>query len=178
MFRHLRIAVAGLACAGLLGAAGSVAGVASATAVGTSSGRGRIELVVRHQATAHPASTAGFIVHAGLAFYVFDHYIWQPYKAGDLTHGFTHKLKLIEAATAAVFVYHEMTDAISDVKSSKLAFLAVPIAAVAIKLASLKSQLSGGNTSAVAGVNTSLSTIGQEASGKGFTVKPIEHSVL
>jgi hypothetical protein len=164
------VAAAVLACAAMLAVAGS-AGVASAST------RSRTAMVAGHSATAHPASTAGFLIHAGLAFYVFDHYIYRPFKAGDLTHGFTHKLKLIEATAAALFVYHELTLAISDVKGSKLAFLAVPITALAAKLASLKSALGDGNTSAVSGINGSLGTIGQQAAGKGFTIKPIVHSV-
>ncbi len=178
MIRHLRMTSAALACAGLLSIAGSAAGVASASTSGSGAGRSRTALVVRHEATGHPASTVGFLLHAGLAFYVFDHYIYQPFKAGDLTHGFTHKLKLVEAAAAAVFVYHEMKLAISDVKTSKLAFLAVPITAVVAKLASLKSAVGSGNTSAISGINGNLGTIGQQAAGQGFTVKQIQHSVL
>ncbi len=171
MRRHLRAATAVLACAGMLAVAGNAAGAASAAS------GSRTVIVVRHSATAHAASTVGFLLHAGLAFYVFDHYIYQPFKAGELTHGFTHKLKLIEAAAAALFVYHEMTLAISDVKGSKLAFLAVPITAVASKLSSLKSELGGGNTSAISGVNGSLGTIGQQSAGKGFAIKQIAHSI-
>ncbi len=168
MIKHLRLSGAALVCAGLLAVAGSAAGAGVASA----STRGGAARVVRHEATAHPASTVGFIYHAGLALYAFDHFIYQPYKAGDL-HGFTHKVTEIKAALAAVFVYHEMKAAISDVKGSKLAFLAVPITALVAKLASLKSGLSSGNASAVTGINDGLGSIGQQAAGKGFSVKPI-----
>jgi hypothetical protein len=171
MSRHLRAAAAAIVCAATLAVAASATGVASAST------RSHSALVVRHSATAHPASTAGFLLHAGLAFYVFDHYIYKPFKAGDLTHGFTHKLKLVEAVAAALFVYHEMKLAISDVKGSKLAFLAAPITAVAAKLASLKAALGGGDTNAISAVNGSLATIGQQAAGKGYAVKQIVHSV-
>jgi hypothetical protein len=170
MSRRFQTVLAVLACAGMLTFTGVGAGIAAST-------HARPTAVVRHNATAHPASTAGFLVHAGLAYYVFNHYIWQPYKAGSLTHGFTHKLKLVEAGLAAVFVYHEMKDAISDVKSSKLAFLAVPLTAVVAKLSGLGSTLSGGNTGALTGVNGSLSSIQQQAGAKGFVIKQVEHSI-
>ncbi len=89
-----------------------------------------------------------FLLHAGIAYYVFDHYIWKPFKAGDL-HGFTHAFKIAKAGFAALFVYHEVKLMIADVKSSKLlSFLATPITAVVAKLESLKSDITGGNLNA------------------------------
>jgi hypothetical protein len=169
MSRRVQTTLAVLACAGMLTFTGLGAGIAAA--------QNRPALVVHHSATAHPASTAGFLLHAGLAYYVFNHYIWQPYKAGDLTHGFTHKIKLVEAALAAAFVYHEMKLAITDVKSSKLAFLAIPITAVVAKLSGLGSKLGGGDTTALTGVDGSLGSIQQQAGAKGFNIKQIEHGI-
>jgi hypothetical protein len=171
MSRRFQTVLAVLACAGMLTFTGVGAAITAASA------QTRPALVVRHNATAHPASTAGFLLHAGLAYYVFDHYIWKPYKAGDLTHGFTHKLKLVEAGLAAVFVYGEMKHAITDVKSSKLAFLAVPITALVAKLSGLGSKLGGGDTSALTGVNGDLGSIQQQAGAKGVAIKQIEHSI-
>ena len=63
----------------------------------------------------------------GAAYYVFDHFIWRPYRAGDL-HGFTHMVKIAKAALAALFVYHEVELMAGDVKNSKtLSFLTAPI---------------------------------------------------
>jgi hypothetical protein len=172
MSRRFPSTLAVLACAGMFTFTGPGAGLAAAA-----SAHNRPALIVRHNATAHPASTLGFLAHAGLAYYVFDHYIYKPYKAGDLTHGFTHKLKLVEAGLAAVFVYHEMKLAITDVKGSKLAFLAVPITALVAKLSGLGSKLGGGDTSALSGVEGDLGAIQSQAGAKGFNIKQIQHSI-
>ena len=67
---------------------------------------------------------------------VFDHYIWKPFKAGDL-HGFLNAFTIAKAALAAVFVYHEVKLMVTDGTASKLlSFLATPITAVVVKLES------------------------------------------
>jgi hypothetical protein len=117
------------------------------------------------------------VLHAGIAYYVFDHYIWKPFKAGDL-HGFTHALTIAKAAVAALFVYHEVKLMASDVQGSKtLSFLTAPLAAVITKLDSLKSAITGGNSSAISTVNGSLGSIQQQAGAKGVVIKEIVHSI-
>ncbi|MDE3131385.1 MAG: hypothetical protein KGL16_09555 [Acidobacteriota bacterium] len=164
-------------------------GVLAFAAVGSSGAlaQSRHAALTRHALVAHgmpvarpatAAATAKFLLHAGLAFYVFDHFIWKPYKAGEL-HGFTHKLKIIEAGVAALFVYHEAKLMVTDVKASKLlSFLATPITAVVNKLASLKSAITGGHFSAVTGMQSSLGAIKQQSNAKGVVIKEIVHSVL
>ena len=67
---------------------------------------------------------------------MFDHYIWKPFKAGDL-HGFLNAFTIAKAALAAVFVYHEVKLMVTDGTASKLlSFLATPITAVVVKLES------------------------------------------
>ena len=65
-----------------------------------------------------PPPSTKFLLHAGIAYYVFDHFIWKPYRAGDL-HGFTHAFTIAKAAIAALFVYHEAKLMATDVKGSK-----------------------------------------------------------
>ncbi|MDE3134392.1 MAG: hypothetical protein KGL15_10020 [Acidobacteriota bacterium] len=131
-------------------------------------------------AVAHPATVAAvvkFLAHAGAAFYVFDHFIWKPYKAGDL-HGFTHKLKIAEAALAALFVYHEVKVMAGDVKDSKLlSFLATPITAAIAKLSALKSDITGGHLSALNNVQSDLGAIKAQSNAKGYVIKEITHSI-
>lgn len=131
-------------------------------------------------AVAHPATVvavAKFLAHAGAAFYVFDHFIWKPYKAGDL-HGFTHKIKIAEAALAALFVYHEVKVMAGDVKDSKLlTFLATPITAAIAKLSALKSDITGGHLTALSTVQSDLGAIKQQSNAKGYVIKEITHSI-
>jgi hypothetical protein len=51
-----------------------------------------------------------FLLHAGLAFGAFHHFIYKPFKAGQLTGGglFSHKLTKVEAGLAGLFAYHEV----------------------------------------------------------------------
>ena len=42
-----------------------------------------------------------FVIHAGLAFGAFKHFIYDPWKAGDFKKLFSHKIALAKAALAA-----------------------------------------------------------------------------
>ena len=171
MVRRVQLLVALVACAGVF----AIAAGASATASAPHSRPLAIERVVAHPATA--AAVTKFLLHAGLAYYVFDHYIYQPFKAGKL-HGFTHALTIAKAALAAIFVYHEVKLMVSDVKGSKLlSFLATPITAVVTKLESLKSAISGGNLNAISSVQSGLGAVKQQSNAKGVVIKEIVHSI-
>jgi hypothetical protein len=111
-----------------------------------------------------------FLFHAGLAFGAFHHWIYEPIKAGDLRHPFLHKLALIKAGLASLFVYHELKLAAVDVRSSKvLRTLFAPLIAVANKIRSLKSSLAGGsaNPADIQGLNSQLGSVGQTAASNG-----------
>jgi hypothetical protein len=174
VIRRSQVVLAVLACTGTLMSAAGGSNVVSALA------QNRRALVVHHDATARVAtvaSTTKFLLHAGIAYYVFDHYIWKPFKAGHL-HGFTHAFTIAKALVAAVFVYHEVKLMIADAKNSKLlSFLATPITAVVAKLESLKSDITGGHLNAVNGVQSGLGSIKQQSNAKGAVIKEITHSL-
>lgn len=152
------IAAFGLAGCGSKGSSSSAGG--GSTVASSASG------------TTHFAKTK-FLLHAGLAFGAFHHFIYEPVKAGDLKHPFTHKLTLIKAGAAALFVYHELKLAAEDVRSSKiLSKLFSPLTAAADKIKSLKSSLTSGgvNPTDVEGVRSQLSQIGSTASSKGQSI--------
>jgi hypothetical protein len=114
-----------------------------------------------------------FVFHAGLAFGAFHHFIYKPFTAGDFKHPLLHKLTLVEAGLAALFVYHELKLAATDVKSSKLlSTLFSPLTAVANKLSALKSSLAGGSVSGsdLTGVNSQLTQIGSTAASAGQAI--------
>jgi hypothetical protein len=122
--------------------------------------------------TTHFAKTK-FLLHAGLAFGAFHHFIYEPVKAGDLKHPFSHKLTLIKAGVATLFVVHELKLAAVDVKSSKiLSTLFAPLTLVANKLSALKSSIVGGsaNPSDVTNLNGNLSQISSTAASHGQTI--------
>jgi hypothetical protein len=173
MVRRLQLLTALVGCMGVLGIAASASASASV-------GHSRPAAIGRADAVAQPATALAvtkFVAHAGIAYYVFDHYIWKPFKAGDL-HGFTHAFTIAKAAVAAVFVYHEVKLMAADVKGSKLlSFLTAPIAGVITKLDSLKSAITGGNLGAISTVDGSLGSIKQQAGGKGVVIKEMVHSL-
>jgi hypothetical protein len=171
MLRRVQPSVALVGCVGVLGLAG--AGAASASIA-----HSRPAAIEHVDVVAHPATvvaTTKFLLHAGIAYYVFDHYIWKQFKAGDL-HGFTHAFTIAKATLAAVFVYHEVKLMITDVKASKLlSFLATPITAVVAKLAALKSDITGGHLNAMNTVQSQLGTIKEQSNSKGAVIKEITH---
>ena len=119
-------------------------------------------------------ATTKFAIHAGLAFGAFHHWIYKPVKAGVLQHPSSHKLALVKAGLAAVFVYHEVKLAAEDAKSSKLLSpLVAPLTAAGDRLKSLKSSITDGsvNESDIDGVNAELGQIGSTASANGQPIK-------
>lgn len=114
-----------------------------------------------------------FLFHAGLAVGAFHHFIYVPFKAGKLKHPLLHKVALLKAALASVFIYHELKLAAQDAKSSKLlSALFAPIALAAARLAAFKTSLATGRASAprVEGVSSQLSALQESAASKGSAI--------
>jgi hypothetical protein len=117
--------------------------------------------------TTHFAKTK-FVFHAALAFGAFHHFIYDPLKAGDFKHPFSHKLTIVKAGLAGVFVYHELKLAAADVRSSKiLSTLFAPITLAANEVKALGSHITGANGSQVNGINSSLGSIQSTAASHG-----------
>lgn len=148
-------------------AATGVAGCGSSNSSSSSSSS------VASTATTRLAKTK-FVLHAALAFGAFHHYIYEPGRAGDLTHPLSHKLTVAKAGLAALFTYHELKLAAQDVRSSALlSKLFAPITIAATKVRNLDSSIRGGraSTSNVEGINSSLASIKSTAAsnGQGFS---------
>jgi hypothetical protein len=161
MLRRSAMLIAVVACLAAFG----VSGCGSKSNSSASGGSAAV-------ATTHFAKTK-FLLHAGLAFGAFHHFIYEPIKAGDLKHPFSHKFTLIKAGVAALFVVHELKLAAVDVKSSKiLSTLFAPLTFVANKLSALKSSIVGGsaNPSDVTNLNGSLSQISSTAASHGQSI--------
>ena len=173
MTRRVQILLAIVGCAGVLA-------IADGAAAASARAHARPPAVTRVQAVAHPATAAAvakFLLHAGIAYYAFDHFIWKPYRAGEL-HGFTHVIKIAEAGVAALLIYHEVKLMAADVKGSKLlSFLTAPLAIAIGKLSALKSAIHGGNLGAVVAMQSEFGSIKQQAAHKGVLIKEIEHAL-
>jgi hypothetical protein len=147
----------------LTGAALSGCGSSSASTSGSGGGA---------QSTVHFAKTK-FLLHAGLAFGAFHRYIYKPFRAGVFSHPFLHKLSLIKAGLAALFIRHELRIAATDVRASPaLRRLFSPLTAVANKIGSLRHDITSGSvgSGALNGVQSQLSSVGSTAAGHGQAI--------
>ncbi len=112
-----------------------------------------------------------FVLHFGLAAGAFHRYIYKPFKAGVFGKPASHKLALVKAAAAALFTYHELKLAASDVKSSKiLSTLFSPLTALAAKLKAMRAGFLHGKYSPaqINGVQASGGAISATADSKGY----------
>lgn len=118
--------------------------------------------------------TAKFVLHAGLAFGAFHHFIYEPWKNGDFSGGlFKHKLTTIKAGLAGLFAYHELKLAYQDAKASPtLRHLTAPLNALADRLKSIGSSAKSGNldTSSLDSANGSISSLLSQAKKAGAPV--------
>ena len=115
--------------------------------------------------TTHFAKTK-FILHAGLAFGAFHRYIYKPLRAGDFRHPFSHKLTIIKAGLAAVFIRHELRLALADARASPtLSKLVAPITALQARIAALRSGTP--SAAAVGQDNGAIGSIEHAAAGAG-----------
>ena len=111
-----------------------------------------------------------FVLHAGLAFGAFHHWIYKPAKAGELTHPLQHKLTTVKAALAAGFVYHELKLALADAQADPtLSKLVAPITDLQNKIRDLAGSVKSGGTTAgdASGLDSSISSIKDKASSAG-----------
>jgi hypothetical protein len=164
--RQLTVVIAVTGCLAAFGLAGCGSSSSSSSPAATSSAASTTS------GTTHLA-TAKFVLHAGLAFGAFHHFIYGPIKAGDLKHPFEHKLTLIKAGLAALYVYHELKLAANDAKSSKLLSpLVAPLTAAATKISGLKDSITSGgvNPADITSLSSDLDQIKSTAASKGQSI--------
>ncbi|HEY2160512.1 MAG TPA: hypothetical protein VGH24_04335 [Solirubrobacteraceae bacterium] len=114
-----------------------------------------------------------FLLHAGLAFGTFHHFIYGPLKAGDFAHPLSHKATLAKAVVAGAFIIHEVKIALTDAQSSAiLSKLVSPLTALGAGLAGVVAGIKSGHvdTSKITSSNSSISSIESTASSVGAKV--------
>ncbi len=157
----------------LLALALGVAGCGSSSSSGTSAG-GTSTAQISHAKTK-------FILHAGLAFGAFHHWIYKPARAGDFAHPFLHKLTIIKAGVAGLFVYHELKLALADARADPtLSKLVAPLDTLEAKISGLAASLKGGHAdpSSINQDNGSIGSVSQLASRAGQPVSDLLPSHL
>jgi hypothetical protein len=157
------VAVLSVLALAVVGCGSSNSSSSTAAAPGAASG------TASTTTTTHLAKTK-FVLHAGLAFGAFHHWIYKPAKAGDLTHPLEHKFTTVKAALAAAFVYHELKLALADAQASPtLSKLVAPITDLQNKLHGLAGSVKSGGASAadVSGLDSTVSSIKSQAAAAG-----------
>jgi hypothetical protein len=113
-----------------------------------------------------------FVLHAGLAFGAFHHFIYEPYKAGAF-HG-PHKIRaLAEAGAAGLFAYHELKLARTDARSSRLlSKVILPVAGLGGALLALGHELKRGqvNPGAIENANGQVTQIHSQSATAGAPI--------
>lgn len=122
-----------------------------------------------------------FLLHAGLAFGAFHRYIYKPFRHGGFTPVTNHKLAIVKAGAAALFVYHELKIALVDAQSSPLlSKLVSPVTALESKVSSLRHSLQGGHldSTGINAANTGVSSISGQSAQSGATIHELATSAL
>jgi len=148
-----------------------VATLVAATLLPAMTGQARAATVAVPVASAtrlHPAAfdRTRFLLHAGVAFYAFHHFVYARYRAGQLNTA--HKLNLLKAAAALLFGVHEARVAYGIAKTSHsrtLLALAAPFETLSTAMDSVRYRLSKGqyNSADITGLNKSVDAINGQA---------------
>ncbi|MGH3856156.1 MAG: hypothetical protein ACRDR6_22245 [Pseudonocardiaceae bacterium] len=102
-----------------------------------------------------------FVLHAGLGFGAFHHFIYKPFKAGEFSSGSRGRLgRLVRAGLATAFTVHELRLAKQDAEANPTLCrdIAAPLEAAAAKLEGLSGPIRSGQVSGsdLDQVNTSV----------------------
>jgi hypothetical protein len=127
-----------------------------------------------------------FLLHMGLAFGAFHHWVYKPYKAHAFSKGASGRTKtIIKAALASLFAAHEVKKAYDIAKGSSsptLQKLVAPIAKFNTALSNLGNKLKKNPASytdaLVNNANGPANLISSEASKGGYGIKDIVTSSL
>ena len=115
-----------------------------------------------------------FVLHAGLAFGAFHHFIYNKYKSGAFAAGASGRVRnLVEAGLAAVFTVHELKLAKQDAESSPtLCKLVAPLDDAAAALSNITAKVKSGNVNAgdLDGINNSVTSAGKNFADAGVPV--------
>ena len=146
-------------------------GLVAPSFAGQASAASRVTTSTVHS---HPAAfdKTRFLAHLGLAYFAFHHWVYNPYKAGQLNR--SHKLNLLKAGLAAFFAYREMKSAYNIAKTSNsktLQILIAPMSALASRFQALGGRLRSGQASPadINGLNTQASGFQKLAGSRGFS---------
>jgi hypothetical protein len=136
---------------------------------------------VQSHSQAHPAffDKTRFVLHLGLAYFAFHHFVYKPYKAGSFKAGASHRTtSIIKAGVALLITYHELKLAYDIAKGSSsgvLRALVKPLTGLIATSNRVANQLKGGqyNDAEVKGTIDSANAFSKQATHNGISIKDI-----
>lgn len=158
---RMRLLLVGIVLVGLVAAVGC--GPSSSSSATSASG---VPGAVCQQVGSVNFDKTKFVLHAGLAFGAFHHFIYAPYKAGGL-HGFA---ALAKAGLAGLFTVHELKLAKADAESSPtLCHLAAPFDKAGAAVSGSISKIKSGRASSqdIEGMNNDVNAVQRGAQADG-----------
>ncbi|MCW2720432.1 MAG: hypothetical protein JWR81_4254 [Pseudonocardia sp.] len=169
VLRLLVSAAVAVAVVGLTAGCGPKA-AASAVASGTPSASASAGAGCQQVGTVNFDKTK-FVLHAGLAFGAFHHFIYAPFKAGSFTSGAKGRTSaLVKAGLAGLFTAHEMSVAKTDAESSPtLCKLVAPFDQASSAIGGLVSKIKNGSASSsdLDKLNGQVNTLQSSAAADG-----------
>ena len=162
----LRVVVIGIMLVGSVTVAGCGRSSSSSAAGSASAGASAVPGAACQHVNSVAFDKTKFVLHAGLAFGAFHHFIYAPYKAGTL-HGVA---TLGKAGLAALFTVHELKLAKADAESSPtLCHLAGPFDKATTAISGSTSQIKSGKASAqdIEGLNNDIDAVQHGAAADG-----------
>lgn len=114
-----------------------------------------------------------FVAHAGLAFGAFHRYIYKPLLAGEFKGLLRHKVAVVKATAAAVFVAHEVKLATAAARSSAaLEPLVKPLSVLGTGFSAALAKLKTGkfNLGEIESANIAIASIAGAAKNAGVSI--------
>jgi hypothetical protein len=118
-----------------------------------------------------------FLLHAGMGYYAFHHFVWARYKNGGFSASDPHrKSNIVKAVIALAFAYHEFKVAyrIANNSNSKtLHALIAPLNRLGSSVNTVATRLKGGQYSDadIESLNDNISSFGKLSGSNGYTIK-------
>lgn len=137
---------------------------------------------VNHE-SAHFFDKTRFLLHMGLAYYAFHHWVISPWKAGSFKTGASHRVTaIVKAGLATLFAYHEVSVSYGIAKKSNSATLhaiIAPLGALQGLANKVGNELKKGNynTADVNGLVNNVNSFGGKAAKNGLSIKDIVYKI-
>jgi len=118
-----------------------------------------------------------FVLHAGLAFGAFHRWIYKPFKAGDFSHPFRHKLTIVKALLAASFIHHEVVLARADARHSRLlSKVVLPLLGISGAILAIRAAIAAHHAPSASNVSSANSAISSVKSDSSAAGQPIQET--